>query len=239
MTFAPDDIYECPSCKMLIRGRNLGSGNGLGAVQYSDTYWFLPFMPSYPDFTRCQGCGTFFKLSSLPKIGTYDRGLEFKKILRKHLADQFYNFGPDPKPDSEPILVENPEWKDADVAQNLTLYELAQAIEQGAADTEEDLLTLRRLLWFQFNDRVRDGKDLFQNEGDEHLWRSNLEAFLDLLTKTDANSLQMRAEILRYFGKFDEAILVLKCIRFPRDPKTIDFLIDQCKRGNQMVVEIE
>ncbi len=76
-------------------------------------------------------------------------------------------------------------------------------------------------------------------EGDEHLWRTNLQAFLEMLTMTDALSLQMRAVILRYFGNFDEAIDVLQSIRFPRDPHVIDFLIDQCKQGNRMVVEIE
>lgn len=91
-------------------------------------------------------------------------------------------------------------------------------------------------MWFKFNDRVRNEKELFQTEGDEFLWRTNLEALLDMLTMSDPQSMQMRAEIHRNFGNFQEAIRVLENIRLTSNPKSIEFLIDQCKLGNKLVV---
>ena len=243
MTFAPDDVYECPSCKKLIRGRNLASGNMHAAVQYSDTYWFMPFMSHFPDFTRCKGCGAYFKLSSLQSIGEFEwlrprRGLHFHTFINDRV-DNVNQSNTKPVDSSPPLPPHYEEWEAADVAEHLTIYELAEALVQGVFDNEKDLFALRRMLFFRFNDRVRKKEQLFQQEGDEDLWRTNLQAFLEMLTMTDAQSLQMRAEILRYFGNFDEAIDVLQSIRFPRDPLAIYFLIDQCKQGNKMVVEIE
>jgi hypothetical protein len=245
MTFAPDDVYECPSCKKLIRGQNLASGNTFGAVQYSDTYVFLPFMASYPNFTRCKGCGAYFKLKSLKSIGTFDVFLKPDKFssvpifITDYEVKKDFKHVKDVSQDVPPLPPHYEEWEAADVAAHLTIYELAEALEQGVFDNEKDLFALRRMLFFRFNDRVRKKEELFQHEGDELLWRTNLGAFLQLLTGSDYQSLLMRAEIHRNFGNFEDSIEVLKSIPSPKNPQAIEFLIDQCKQGNRMVVEIE
>lgn len=58
-------FYKCPTCGAYLYSSSLHCGNTIGAKFYSDGKMFAPMWPEFPDFTKCEECGTIIMLSRL------------------------------------------------------------------------------------------------------------------------------------------------------------------------------
>lgn len=78
--------------------------------------------------------------------------------------------------------------------------------------TDEEEILRRELLW-AFNDRIRNGKQKFENDLEQAVWRENMNVLLKLLDETDVFSRLQRAEIAREIGEFELALKILNGIK--------------------------
>lgn len=82
---------------------------------------------------------------------------------------------------------------------------------QTVTPDEEEILRME-LLW-AFNDRVRQGKSLFESEDEKTIWLTNMNALSELLDESDVYSRMIKAEIAREQGNFELAEKLLSSIK--------------------------
>jgi hypothetical protein len=202
----PDIIYQCSTCSNLLKVGSLTSGNTFGATIFSDGKRIAPMLPDFPEITKCKKCNTIFWISKAKKVGSYHWGDRVK-----------------------------PEWANADNAEFLTLQDYSKALENNLAENEKEEVFIRQNIWWSFNDRVRDGYALFENENDKELWRKNCITLLDLFDEKDVNQKIMIAEINRNLGHFDICIAIIDSIV----ANDLDWLKekfkDECSKKNRLV----
>ena len=127
-TPGPYYVYKCPQCETLIQKPSINSGNSAGSVLYSDGYTFMPFLPQFPDLTKCAKCDALFFLKSMEPVGTYEFG------------------------EAAPE-----EWRDVEFAPFPTTEDLRRALELDTIKNNKIAeMQLRMQIWWKFNDRVRD-----------------------------------------------------------------------------------
>jgi hypothetical protein len=66
-----DEFYACPKCNQLHSKATLMSGNTFGAKYYSDARVEYPFLPKFPNITRCNNCKEIFRLETEISSLTY------------------------------------------------------------------------------------------------------------------------------------------------------------------------
>ena len=137
----PNLIYKCPKCKKTVYRGSLRSGNTLGAKLFSDGKRIAPMLPEFPFIVKCKECNTFFWLNDKNKIGKYSR---------------WFNFGK--------------KWKNPDAAEFLSPDEYFEAIKSKIYKNKNEELRLRLNLWRAFNDRTREGKDIFLAKEDKDIY---------------------------------------------------------------------
>ena len=209
-TPGPDYIYECPNCSNLLRKPTLMSGNTFWATFYSDGRMNAPMLPDLPDLTKCRRCDTVLWLSYMEKIG-------------------YEWFGRDGKA----------EWRDADRAEFLDVADLARFLEWDLVKNDQQReLTVRQRIWWTFNDRTRQGKDLLVDENEEGLWRSNCLRLIELLDMRNIHERFIVAELYRNLGKFEESIALLNTIIFEEHRSRVELLIDASQQGNKLTLQL-
>lgn len=128
----------------------------------------------------------------------------------------------------------DPAWQDADEAEFLSIADYQRAIETEIADE----LMLREHLWQAFNDRIRNGQEIFQDKNDELLWEDNIRKFLSMLDINIVNERIVLAEIHRNLGEFDECIRIITSI----EDNSLDWLkdkfIEECRVKNRWLIEL-
>lgn len=210
MLLGPIYVYKCPNCDNLLTNESLLSGNTFGASIFSDGKEIAPMLPEFPNLTKCKKCNTIFWLSKLKKIGAYEWGDE-----------------------------KNPYWQIADKAEFLEIEDYYNAISKGLAENKDEELFIRQRIWWSYNDRIREGQKIFNDEIDELRWIDNLQKLKTLLDESDIEQRMMIAEINRNLGDFEACINIIQSI----DNNKLNWLkekfITECKKKNKWVIELK
>lgn len=120
----------------------------------------------------------------------------------------------------------------------LTTNQLDNALHLNLHRNDKEEFYLRLLLWWAFNDRVRNGNPLFENTDEEISWGKNLHALLNILDNKIPEHRIFELEIQRNFGNFDEAMKLLKTL--PHNFKNIaDQFEYQILAQNKAVFQLE
>lgn len=202
-------IYECPACSHILKKGSLASGNTFGAKLYSDGKVDASMFSKYPDLTKCKKCNTLFWLSKLKSIGYYE----------------WYHTA-------------RPEWKIADKAEFLELDDYFRAIDSGMAKTPKQELYIRHKIWWAYNDKIRSGKNIFDDENDELKWNDNLNKLLLFIKPSNPNQKFMISEINRNLGNFDKCIEILQSIRKKDMAGIKEKLLYECYQKNRWLVRL-
>lgn len=183
------------------------SGNNIGAKLYSDGKTIAPMLPEFPDLTKCKRCDNIFWLSKLEKIGTYE----------------WWDH-------------ETPMWLKADRAEFLGIDDYFKAIDIGVAENELEEFFIRQGIWHAYNDRIRNGENLFVDVNDEIKWNENCHKLISFLDLSDLNQRIMIAELKRNLGDFDSCLDIIKKI----DNNNLNWLkekfIRECELKNKYVI---
>lgn len=205
----PNYLYKCPTCSNLLKKGSIISGNTFGAKIFSDGKRIAPMLPEFPNLTKCKKCDTIFWLSKLKEIGTYEWGEN-----------------------------ENLEWENADNAEFLEIDDYYNAISNGIAENLQEELHIRQRIWWAYNDKIREGQEIFNDESDELSWIENVKKLKTFLDQSDINQKIMIAEINRNLGDFENSISVIQSI----DNDDLNWLKEkilyECKRKNRWVIEL-
>ncbi len=203
-------VYKCPNCGNLLTKGSLMSGNTFGAKIFSDGKRVAPMLPEFPNLTKCKKCDTIFWLSKLQEIGAYNK------------------WGDN----------ENSQWQKADNAEFLEIEDYFNAIIKGIAENKDEELFIRQRIWWSYNDKIREGQEIFNNESDELRWIENIQKLKTLLDQSDINQRIMIAEINRNLGDFEACINIIQTI----DNDELNWLkvkfIDECNEKNRWVIEL-
>jgi hypothetical protein len=100
-------------------------------------------------------------------------------------------------------------------ALSIAEYVAMLADDSQTVTTDEEEILRMELLW-AFNDRVRLGNPLFENDQDRAIWVANMDALSRLLDETDVYSRMVKAEIAREQGRFEIAEKLLQSIKEPQ-----------------------
>lgn len=112
-----------------------------------------------------------------------------------------------------PVVV-NPIEGELPLVRSLSIAEYVEMLTgstQTVTTDEEEILRME-LLW-AFNDRVRQGKLLFESDEERTIWSANMDALSSLLDESDVYSRMIKAEIARERGNFEEAEMLLSSIK--------------------------
>lgn len=205
----PNYIYACPNCGNLIKKASIISGNTFNSKLYSDGKRISPMLPEFPDLTKCAKCDTILWLRKMKAVG------------KQKLGDK-----------------NNLQWQNADEAKFLTVNDYFLALNNGLAENEGELLFIRRNIWWAYNDRVRNGKKLFENGNDEIRWRENCAELIKLLDQSDLNQRIIIAEIKRNLGDFEGCLDMIKRIDNEELNWLKDIFITECGKENRSVIKV-
>jgi hypothetical protein len=216
----PFYVYTCPNCGNLLSKGSLMSGNTFGARIFSDGKRIAPMLPEYPNLTKCKKCDRIFWLSKLKEIGTF-------------CWDDFPCWldgsGGNPK-----TLT----WRNADSATFLNIDDYQKAIEMGLIENVAEEIMIRQNIWWAYNDRIRDGQNIFTNDEDEERWKDNINLLMNLLDQSDINQRIMVADIYRNLGDFESCIHLIRSIDSIEHYWLKEQFENECKNKNRWVVEI-
>ncbi len=191
MTFGPDEILLCPSCRQLFTRNTYSSGNTFGSISWSDGESFTPMMPSGPLITLCGNCGITFFTEDVRHVGFVPLGT-------------FMN---------EPF--ELPSYD------STTLEEFIRCLKKGLhGDKPRRELLLRIRIWWKHNDPHRDS-GMNTVHSNPAAFRENLERIHKLALYTDnPESRLIISETLRELERYDESIEFLDKLigKYKEDP---------------------
>jgi hypothetical protein len=205
----PNYIYACPNCGNLIKKASIISGNTFNSRLYSDGKRISPMLPEFPDLTKCAKCDSILWLRKLKAVG------------KQKLGDK-----------------NNLQWQNADEARFLTVNDCFVALNNGLVENDSDALFVRRNIWWAYNDRERNGENLFENGNDEIRWRENCTELIKLLDQSDLNQRIMIAEIKRNLGDFEGCLEIVKRIEDEELNWLKDIFIMECGKGNRSVIKV-
>lgn len=214
----PEQVVACPTCGMLERRRTLISGNTLGARVWSDGKVVAPMLPKNPDVVLCHGCGECYWLADARAVGTIDLWPAEEAPERSPLLEKARELGLSP-PSGHARQAVDPEWTAAPWVREPSEAEYYDALARGLAVTSDQERSLRILAWWRSNDPERgvvphrSGGSAPANRREE-----NLRALAALIDASNAESLLLKAEVLRELGEFDAALEILE--RGPAEPTT-------------------
>lgn len=204
-------ILQCPECESLLQRETLMSGNTFDAIHYSDYKTEAPHLPSLPIISKCNRCNTIFWLDKLKKIGSYSYG----------------------KTNQE-------DWEAAEIAGFLNIEDLFRALNtKGIVSEKEDELYIRQNIWWAYNDRVRNGNNLFESSEDELKWRNNINHMMALLDPNDENEKMFIAELHRNLGNFEDCQSIMDSIRSSDYDWIKEPIRLECKKRNSLVIELK
>ncbi len=214
----PDEVIECPNCKMLARVFTWITGNTVGARRWTDGKMIAPMLPIPPAITRCKGCDGYFWLSDAKVIGEIAPwDLETSESPNK--------------------------WKTAERVRELSETEYHEAINMGVARSKKQELHLRIRAWWANNDSLRFSSQDPSKPSHASPVRSaaataNLECLLEQLGTEDPNERIMKAEVARELARFDAAIRILEFNFSSEYAKTASLIRELAQAKNLLVREI-
>jgi hypothetical protein len=205
----PNLIYKCPNCVNILQNQSLLSGNTFDSKIYSDGKRIFPMLPEFPDLTKCKKCEHIFWLSKTREIGSYNWGEENNFL-----------------------------WQNADKAKFLTIDEYFMALALNVAKDKSEEFYIRQRIWWSFNDRVRNGNDLYNSEEEKTKWESNVSAFIKILDPDDVSQLIMIAELNRNLGNFEICLTLIESLTIPDLDWLKEAFIKNCSVLNQLVFQL-
>lgn len=208
----PKYIYQCPNCDNRISRESLSSGNTIGAQSYSDGKMIAPMLPEIPSITICSKCNNIFwidKAKVVAEIGPF-----------------------------RPFRTQSEENLNAEEARFLTIDEYLMSIDKKVFSKRKEEKYLRISLWQAYNDRVRDGKDLFKTETEKSNWLMNVNRLLELLNYENLNERIMIAELNRNLGNFEKCLEVIDSIESTDLERLKTQFKNECLKKNTSVFEI-
>lgn len=206
MISGPYYFFECPNCGCQLKKASFATANTFGAQLYSDLKRLAPNYPEYPLITRCKNCLQLF-------------WLETNNLVNESF-DELYSIYKKKK-------VENAEF--------LELYEYFEALEMQLAKSIEEEVYLRKCIHWCFNDRVRNGNEIFESKADIIIWRLNTNRLLEMLDYDDLEERILMAELNRSMGNFIICREIIESIDSADYEWLKDNYIDQCFMGNKKV----
>jgi hypothetical protein len=211
-------VYKCPKCGKIIKCGNLLLTYTFGHKIFSDGKRVAPMIPDYPEIIKCKECKTFYWLKDENEVDKYEFSND--KI--------------------------NEKWENADEAELLTLDEYNEAISSKIYNNEDEEKYLRIKLWWAFNDRIREDKEIFISNTDKAMYESNSRKLIDIiikdnfwafLDKDNMDELIMCAELYRNLGLYWDCDDLLDHIS--NDYLWIrEILLNECVKNNKKVIEL-
>lgn len=255
----PIYIYQCPNCDKLMSQWSILSGNTFGATLYSDGKMIAPMLSELPRISKCKKCGFFTWLNKLEPIGSYNIGEETHKsakgtegktilpqvkryleMLKPGLSHDLGRETSEPaKEISEPAEETNVNWGSAEEVEFPDIKDYFKAIDQGLAENKDEELYIRQHIWWSFNDRVRNGEEIFNDEKDKSLWYANIQRLKALFDKSDDNQIIMIAEIHRNLGDFENCMRLIRGIENDEFNWVKEKFHNACKQKNKVVIELK
>jgi len=199
----PTMIKKCSVCEKLIEKDTIMSGNGLGAVLWTDGKVEAPMCPETPSLVKCPHCGAFLWINELEEIGMIGDGYFFRE-----------NY----------LFVEN-EWQEVETFGETLRYKLPNfdeylALAEKGVETKDKERYIRLHAWWLGNDvrRWTQNKKMCWRQNEEipisDREASNLEALAKLLDESKPEDILMKAEIMRELGRFNDAIALLAQLKY-------------------------
>ena len=216
MILGPTFIYQCPSCSNLFSVPTLLSGNSNGVKLYSDGKSIKPMAPEFPIITKCTNCKNIFWIKYAKQIGSYEDRL----------------FG-----DSDEDDTIN-KWKEIEQASTLSVYDLIETLGTEITKTKDLKFYIRERIWWGFNDRVRNKKNLFTSEKDKILYTENIKKYISLLDSNNINDIFTLAELYRNIGNYKKCKELLNEIKDDDVNWVKDYFIKKCELEDSNVFEI-
>ena len=206
----PDIIYECPTCKSHISRGSIMSGNTFGATFYSDGSRYAPMLPEFPQITKCTKCNTIFWIEDAQQVGKRAWGMFNREDYPTAVKAGFLN-----------------------------IDEYFEALENGLWRSKDDEFYIRQRILWKFNNRVKSGQPLFNDEQEKKLWRDNINLLLLLIDYENTNQKILAAELNRNLGNFENCLDILNTIKDPELDWIKNAFSEECKKKNTEVFELK
>lgn len=207
MTLGPSYLLKCPKCSKMFCIGSVLSKNNFMSILYSDGKEVGPMMREFPSIIKCNGCSSFF--------WTYDHKIT-EEDYKKDKIKQY--------------------WDEAEAVNFLTLEELFECLKSDAIRTKKEEFSIRHRIWWTYNDRGREGNELFSDKADETSYRENILQMIQLMNlHVFKFQLITVAEMSRNIGDFESCLLILDDVRDKSLNWVKDKLKEQCDNQNKMV----
>lgn len=205
----PTYVYQCPNCgNPFTRGSLMSANVGL-PTKYSDGKGIFTGYPEIPDQSKCKKCDTIFLISELDEIDLFFPGAEGSS-----------------------------KWEGADMADFLDVDDCFRLLADIPAENSDEELSMRVRIWRRYNDRIRNGENLFVDENDEVRWTENCHKLLSFLNPSDLNDKIMSAEIHRNLGDFDTCLRMMESLK-DEDLEWVKVqFIRECEKKNRWVIKL-
>ncbi|OYT15485.1 MAG: hypothetical protein B7C24_12755 [Bacteroidetes bacterium 4572_77] len=165
-------------------------------------------LPTFPDLVKCEKCGSFLWLNRMAAWSERNGNLPQKEGSIKATPAQF-----------------------------LSIHEYFEALSSSACDSKEDIFDVRMAIWQAYNDRHREGKDMFRNSYDESLWLESAKALFDFLESGDINHQVMKAELYRNLGEFEKCMSIINELDEESYGWIKQAFKQECKKKNKLVFQ--
>lgn len=129
------------------------------------------------------------------------------------------------------------EWKNVNTAKFLNLDEYFKALEFEENKSDECFIRFR--IWWEYNDRVRNGNKLYESDEDKVKWENNINVLMNLLDINNIDDKLFIAELHRSIGNFDECLIIIESIDLPELAFFKEALLRNCLKRNQLVFQLK
>lgn len=197
---------------------------------------------------KCPNCGNLLKIRSLMSGNTIGAKVfsdgksiapmlpEFPNLTKCKKCDKINWLSKLKEIGTYKFFPENLEWLNADEVKFLEIDEYFDALKI-AINSEEELY-IRQRIWWTYNDRIRQGQNIFNDEVDEIRWKENVNNLINLFDKSDINQKIMIAEIYRNLGEFENCIKVIESIDKEEFIWLKEKFVNESNRKNRWVVQL-
>ena len=134
--------------------------------------------------------------------------------------------------------VEVEELDGIEYANFLNIDEYSLAIHNKNYKSKGEEIFLRKRIWWEFNDRVRAGKDLFETDNDDVTWIENTHSLLGLLDSKKIDQRIMIAELNRNLGNFQKSKEILATITDPDYKEILGLFAKEIANENRNVFQL-
>jgi uncharacterized protein with PIN domain len=203
--------------------------------------------PGPNSFYKCPHCERITMLGSISSGNTFGAILfsdgkldapmlmEFTRIVKCKKCGTFYWLQNKNKIE-EYVFEEEADWNNVDMALFLSLSEYIEALNLKIYTNENEQKYLRKMLWWAFNDRIRESENLFIAKNDKEVYESNCIELIKLLNKNNTEERIMTAELYRNLGNYTECNTILETIEEQEYIWIKEMLKKECAENNSKVI---